>query len=100
MRVFLVSDHAPVTTEVRNILHREGLSCPIGAHLPLDLALAGIPGPRPDLLVVRQQGVRIAGGRSLARREQSLLEGGDVIERLPGGLGGRVMGHAQNLSYI
>ena len=52
MKVFIVSDHAPATTEVRNILHQEGLSCPATAHLPLDLALAGIPGPKPDLLVV------------------------------------------------
>jgi pilus assembly protein CpaE len=52
MRVFIVSDQAHVTTEVRNILLREGLSCPQGADLPLDLALAGFPGARPDLVVV------------------------------------------------
>ena len=49
---------------------------------------------------LRRQGIGIPGSRSLAGREQSLLGGGNVIERLPGGLGARGTDHAQNLSNI
>ena len=57
-------------------------------------------GETAGLLVVRQQGVGIPGSRRLARREQSLLGGGNVVERLPGKFDGGVASHAQNLSCV
>ncbi len=52
-----------------------------------------------DPSMVRQQGVGIAGSRSLACREEPFLGSGDVVERLPCRFDRGISCHSRNLSY-
>src|SRR5262245_21240953 len=52
MRVFIISDHEPTSAKVRQVLLREGLDCPAGHVVSLDLAAHHLAQHRPDLAVM------------------------------------------------
>jgi pilus assembly protein CpaE len=52
MHAFIVSDHEPTSTKVREVLLREGLDCPASDVLSLDLAAQKLGGAQADVVVV------------------------------------------------
>src|SRR5262249_35460766 len=48
----IVSDHEATTSQVREVLRREGLDCSAGQLLPLDLAAERLAGAHPEMVVV------------------------------------------------
>jgi pilus assembly protein CpaE len=52
MRIFIVSDHAPISTRVRQVLLSQGKDCPAAHLVPLDQAVQRLGRAQADLLVV------------------------------------------------
>ncbi len=52
MHAFIVSDHEPTSTQVREVLLREGLDCPASHVLALDQAVEKLGGAQADVVVM------------------------------------------------